>query len=460
MPFSMFLSAATEMKCERVSITIHIDGICMFGKKTKIALQNANEEIAKRDSLFTSISDSVAVIEFTPSGNILTANRLFLDVVGYQLDEITGKHHSIFCSKDISQSKEYSQFWKDLANGIPQSGSFERVRKSGQTVWLEATYFPVKHSGKVAKIMKIASDVTERRLKSDAQANLIDALNRSQAVIEFDPSGNIVNANENFLSVFGYKLSQIKGQHHRMLCHSQFYQENPRFWEDLAKGIFKSGQFLRKDCYGQDIWLEATYNPVIDRFGKVTKIIKFASNITHEVNKNLAVKEASEIALSTSVETSQIAKQGATLLNDSVELSTQIADDVRVTAEKVQMLNVQSQNIFNIVSIIRGIAEQTNLLALNAAIEAARAGDQGRGFAVVEDEVRTLASRTSQSTADIASVVSANQKLTEDLSASMENVASISGMGKDKITEVSAVMDEIYRGAENVSKTVMRLSEN
>ncbi len=432
----------------------------MFGKKTKLALQNANEEIAKRDSLFASISDSVAVIEFTPSGKILTANSLFLDVVGYQLAEIADKQHSIFCSTSINQSKQYTQFWKDLANGIPQSGAFERVSKNGQTIWLEATYFPVKHAGKVVKVMKIATDITERRLENEAQANLIDALNRSQAVIEFDPLGNIIDANENFLSVFGYKLSQIKGQHHRMLCHSDFYQENPGFWEELGKGIFKAGQFMRKDSYGQDIWLEATYNPVIDCSGKVTKIIKFASNISAEVHRNLAVKEASEIALSTSVETSQIAKQGAALLNDSVELSTQIADDVRVTAEKVQMLNVQSQNIFNIVSIIRGIAEQTNLLALNAAIEAARAGEQGRGFAVVADEVRTLASRTSQSTADIASVVSANQKLTEDLSVSMETVASISSMGKDKITEVSAVMDEIYRGAENVSATVMRLSEN
>ncbi len=445
---------------ERISIAIHIGGLRMFGKKAKIALQNANEEIAKRDSIFASISDSVAVIEFTPSGDIITANSLFLDVVGYQLDEIKDKHHSIFCSKSISQSAEYSQFWNQLANGVPQCGAFERVSKSGQTIWLEATYFPVKHSGKVVKIMKIASDITERRLQNEAQANLIDALNRSQAVIEFEPSGNIVDANENFLSLFGYKLSQIKGQHHKMLCHSEFYQQNPRFWEELGKGIFKSGQFLRKDSYGQNIWLEATYNPVIDRFGKVTKIIKLASNITEEVNKNLAVKEASEIALSTSVETSQIAKQGAALLNDSVELSIKIADDVRVTAEKVQMLNVQSQNIFNIVSIIKGIAEQTNLLALNAAIEAARAGEQGRGFAVVADEVRTLASRTSQSTSDIANVVSANQKLTEDLSVSMETVASTSGMGKDKITEVSAVMDEIYRGAENVSKTVMRLSES
>jgi len=292
----------------------------------------------------------------------------------------------LFCSENYSKSKEYSQFWKDIANGVPQSGAFERINKNGETIWLEATYFPVKHS----------------------------------------------------LQVFGYKLEQIKGQHHRMLCNDDFYIENPRFWDDLNKGTYKSGQFLRKDKYGNDIWLEATYNPVIDRFGKVTKIIKFATNITTQVSKNLAVAKASEVALSTSVETSQIAKEGASLLNDSVALSTQIADDVRVTVEKVQMLNVQSQNIFSIVSIINGIAEQTNLLALNAAI----------------------ASRTSKSTSEITHVITANQKLTEDLTSAMESVVDTSSKGKDKITEVSAVMDEIYRGAENVSKTVMQLSES
>ncbi len=432
----------------------------MFNKKLKLELQNAKESIAECESVLSSINSSVDVIEFSPKGEILTANQRFLDVVGYQLEEIVGRAHAMLCSESYRTSSEYSQFWRNLANGEVQSGAFERVSKQGDTLWLEATYFPIKHNGKVTKVMKIANDITERRVKNESLADVINALNRSLAVIEFDPQGNILNANNNFLEVIGYQLEQIRGRHHRMLCHEQFYTENPNFWDELRSGQFKSGQFLRKDRYGNDIWLEATYNPIIDRFGRVSKIIKFASNITERVNKNIAVAKASEVALSTSVETSQIAKQGAELLNDSVVLSGQIAEDVLSTVEKVQMLHVQSQNISAIVSIIKGIADQTNLLALNAAIEAARAGEQGRGFAVVADEVRSLALRTSQSTAEITQVVSANQKLTESLTLAMETVAETSGNGKDKITEVSAVMDEIYRGAENVSKTVMQLSEN
>ncbi len=432
----------------------------MFNKKLKLELQNAKEAVVKCESVLSSINSSVAVIEFSPKGEILTANQRFLDVVGYQLEEIVGRTHTMLCSESYRTSNEYSQFWRNLANGEVQSGAFERVSKQGETLWLEATYFPIKNDGKVTKVMKIANDITERRIKNESQADIINALNRSLAVVEFDPQGNILNANNNFLKVVGYQLEQIRDRHHKMLCHEQFYTENPHFWDELRSGQFKSGQFLRKDRYGNDIWLEATYNPIIDRFGRVSKVIKFASNITEQVNKNIAVAKASEVALSTSVETSQIAKQGAELLDDSVVLSGQIADDVLSTVEKVQMLHVQSQNISAIVSIIKGIADQTNLLALNAAIEAARAGEQGRGFAVVADEVRSLAMRTSQSTAEITQVVSANQKLTESLTLAMETVAQTSGKGKDKITEVSAVMDEIYRGAENVSKTVMQLSES
>jgi methyl-accepting chemotaxis protein len=432
----------------------------MFGNKLKLELLEEKEKVSELEAVMSSIKESVAIIEFLPNGKILSANQLFLTTVGYDLDEIVGKHHSIFCSKKQVESSQYAAFWKDLSNGLLKKGSFERVTKKGDLLWLEATYFPIKQGGKVVKVMKIASDITSQRLKSDSQQNVLEALDRSLAIIEFDPKGNIVKANGNFLKGVNYKLDQIKGRHHKIFCHDDFYQQNPHFWEELGRGVFKSGQFLRKDSHGNDLWLEATYNPILDSSGRVVTVIKFASDITAQVKRNLAVAQASEVALSTSVETAQIAKQGAELLSDSVKISAKIADDVRSTAEKVQSLNVKSQSISAIVSTIKSIAEQTNLLALNAAIEAARAGEQGRGFAVVADEVRSLASRTSQSTAEIAEVVSANQQLTDSVTLAMENVASISAQGMDKITEVSAVMDEIYKGAENVSKTVMELSDN
>jgi methyl-accepting chemotaxis protein len=435
-------------------------GVIMFNNKIKLELLKEQEKVAELNSIISSINNSVATIEFFPDGKIMTANTLFLQTVGYELDDIEGQHHSIFCSKEYSSSSQYATFWSNLSSGLLQKGSVERRDKNGNVLWLEATYFPIKRDGKVVKVMKIASDITQQYMKSESQNSVMDALDRSLAIIEFDPKGNIVKANDNFLKTVHYQLDQIKGRHHKIFCDDDFHRQHPNFWEDLGRGVFKSGQFLRKDSYGKDVWLEATYNPVIDASGRVIRVIKFASDITEQVKRNLAVAKASEVALSTSVETSQIAKQGAELLNDSVIISSQIAGDVRSTVEKVQLLNTKSQSIAAIVSTIKSIAEQTNLLALNAAIEAARAGDQGRGFAVVADEVRSLASRTSQSTAEIAEVVSANQQLTDGVTSAMEAVASISAKGMDKITEVSAVMDEIYKGAENVSKTVMELSDN
>ncbi|RXJ71038.1 hypothetical protein CS022_21780 [Veronia nyctiphanis] len=430
----------------------------MFNGKLKKEIEQLRQESSYNKALLESINESVPTIYFTPEGIIKRANHLLLGAAGYALEEVQGQHHRELCDPDYARSTEYMKFWERLRAGEVISGTFPRRNKRGERLWLEATYFPVKIDGKVVEVMKIASDITEEKIRLDDQSAIFSALDKSLAVIEFHPDGTIIKANGNFLAAVGYSLDQIQGKHHKMFCPESFYQENPNFWSELANGDFKAGQFERKNAAGHVLWLEATYNPVYNDDGKVFKVVKFASDITARIEKDHAVRAASEVAYSTSVETAQIAKQGADALNSTVQTSSSISEQVLETAESISQLNEQSKSIEAIVSTISDIADQTNLLALNAAIEAARAGDQGRGFAVVADEVRQLAARTSQSTAEIADVVKKNRELTSEATDKMSSVSESADKGKQQISEAAGVMDEIRAGAENVAKTVSSLS--
>ncbi|CAH0525290.1 Biofilm dispersion protein BdlA [Vibrio hippocampi] len=427
-----------------------------FTKKQKPETKSSHS-----DNVYHSLKKHVAWIEFNPEGIIQDASELFLDVVGYSLTEVIGKHHKIFCDDSYVRSAIYHRFWQDLASGASKEGTFDRKNKQGETLILEATYFPIKDShGNVTSVAKIASDITELSYQKQTNDDLFSALDKSQAIIEFEPDGTILSANSNFLNALGYSASQVVGYQHRMFCFDNFYNENPHFWQDLQKGQVKSGLFQRCSSSGSSVWIEATYNPIMDKAGKVIKVVKLATDITERVERNRAMAEASEVAYSTSVETAQIAQEGSRLLGESVEVSLNVSQKAESTSQKVHLLNDSSKNIHNIVSTIQGIADQTNLLALNAAIEAARAGEYGRGFAVVADEVRQLASRTSNSTDEIVKVVEENQQLINDVTNMMTEMSSISEQGNAKITEVSTVMDEIHKGAENVSNTVMNLSNS
>ncbi len=414
---------------------------------------------SKNDLIVSALCDQVAFIEFDPSGNVFSANTLFCNAVGYTVDEIRGKHHQMFCPSHVKQSKEYSSFWQDLSRGQKKNGVFERVKKDGSLLILEATYFPVKTDGVVTSVVKIASDITEMYQKNQHTEALVNALNKSFAVIEFEPDGKIISANQNFLSALGYSADQVKGKHHKMFCDDSFYRENPSFWQDLSKGHFQSGRFLRKDSSGNDVWIEATYNPILDAEGKVYRVIKFATDITENVKKELAVTDAANIAHSTALQTSKVAQKGKNVLGDSVSLSSSIVTQIQETLTKITKLNDLSKEVSDIVQVISGIAEQTNLLALNAAIEAARAGEQGRGFAVVADEVRQLASRTSSATEEINSVVARNISLTEEVTVSNSEVSKIANDSNEKIVEASTIMEEIHLGADNVSSAVGGLIE-
>ena len=279
---------------------------------------------------------------------------------------------------------------------------------------------------------------------------------RSTAVIEFDLDGHVLTANDRFLGGMGYSLAQIQGKHHRMFCEPQEYNsaQYQQFWKRLNAGEFVAARFKRVDSHGHTVWLEATYNPVLDANDRLYKVVKFATVITDQVNQEQAVAEAANIAYSTSLQTDNSAQRGTTVVTQAVDVMRDLAKHMQQAGDGIEALNAQSQVIGTIVKTISGIAEQTNLLALNAAIEAARAGEQGRGFAVVADEVRQLASRTSKATEEIVGVVRQNQDMARDAVTLMNDGRLQAEQGLALAAEAGTVIVEIQDGAQKVVSAV------
>lgn len=400
----------------------------------------------------------VPFVQFTPAGVVTFANALFLKIVGFERDEVIGKHHSTLCFPDDVNTRDYETLWQDLRHGVSRSGRFIRQSKSGKAVWLEATYFPIVIDGKVVRIAKVASDVTQQQSTLERTQALLAALDKSLAVIDFQPDGTVITANQNFLNCFGYRLEEVVGKHHRLFCDTEFDQNNPHFWQDLGSGDIKSGLFMRLGHRGEKIWLEATYNPIFNHEGKVVKIIKLASDITERVEKSISTREAAQKACAIASETVASAARGREVIDRVLDTSSHINTSVNAVSKQIEQLNQQSRSIESIISTISGIADQTNLLALNAAIEAARAGEQGRGFAVVADEVRQLAARTSSSISEIVTVIKHNSEITSQITQTVSVVSDKAVAGQEQATIIADVIKEIIEDANSVSDTVKSLS--
>jgi methyl-accepting chemotaxis protein len=420
-----------------------------FDSSKNKTIQDLQLTVSHQAGLLEAINRSMASIEFDLNGIVLSANDNFCKTMRYRPEQVLGKEHRTFCTPDYARSNEYSQLWSRLRNGEFVSATFQRLAGDGSTVWLEASYNPIRDaSGKVVKVVKYAMDVSAKLQDENETRNKLQAIDRAMAVIEFDLDGHIIAANDNLLRLMGYSRQELLGKNHRLLCPAELVngQDYQDFWRRLNNGEFFSGQFKRVGKHGQTLWLEASYNPVYDACGKLCKVVKFASDVTARIEKHQQDSHSAAQAYHISVQTQKVAEQGTQVIQQAATEMRQISRNIEDSSRIIGQLGERSEQITAIVNTIHSIADQTNLLALNAAIEAARAGDQGRGFAVVADEVRQLAGRTSRSTQEISEMIQLIQSETRQAIVSMDNTRTNAAKGVELADQAGSAIVQISAG--------------
>jgi methyl-accepting chemotaxis protein len=436
-----------------------------------------SSKTVEQNAKLTAIGKSQAVIEFTLDGTIITANDNFLAAMGYTLAEIQGKHHSLFVEPADRDSAEYRAFWRRLNAGEAMTAQYKRLGKNGKEVWIEATYNPLlDRAGKPFKVVKYAIDVTRQKTEYADLLGQVNAIRRSQAVIEFNLDGTVITANENFLATMGYALREIAGKHHALFVEPTMRDstEYRDFWRRLNAGEYVAGQYKRVAKGGKPVWLEASYNPILDLNGKPYKVIKFATDITRQVSlladlKQLIDRNFGEIdhalgqldrqsgnALKTSGDTStnvQMVASATEQMAASIrEISASMAKSKRATdsaydntvaADRATgRLSEAATAMGGIVEVIESIASQINLLALNATIEAARAGEAGRGFAVVATEVKNLANQAASATAQITKEIEGVQGVAGDVIGALTAIKASIDAVRDYVTTTASAIEE------------------
>jgi len=463
----------------------------MFAK-LKSNISSISSEKKSSSELFDilkALDKSFASIEFKLDGTILAANQNFLNLMGYSIDEVRGKHHSMFAERAFASSREYTDFWKKLNEGEYLAAEFKRLGKGGKEVWIEASYNPITgKNGRPYKVVKYATDITKKSIYLAGLNGLSDAISRSQAVISFNMDGTIIEANENFLGAVGYRLDEIKGKHHSVFVDQDFKasQEYKDFWINLNDGKYQASQYKRIGKGGKEVWIEATYNPIFDMNGKPFKVVKFATDITDRKKENASMANnvsslvgilassatemqatASTLAAAaeeTSVQSNTVAAATEELAASVNEISRQVTISVSVVEEAVEEGRRSEELVFSLIEaatkigkvteMISDIANQTNLLALNATIEAARAGEAGKGFAVVASEVKSLATETAKATQEIATQIASIQDISRVTSEAIKKITTIIIKVNEISTMISGAVEEQSAATREVSSNI------
>ncbi len=395
------------------------------------------------------LNRSQAVIEFTPDGVILSANDIFLAALGYARDDVIGKHHSLFVAPRETGAPAYKEFWAALGRGEFQSGEFRRVTKTGEDLWIQASYNPiVDKDGRVTSVIKFASDITAQKKKSIDDDGKLAAASRSQAMIEFDPSGVILDANENFLSVMGYSLDEIVGKHHSMFADpaeagSAEYQQ---FWQKLRAGEFQIAKYRRVGKGGKEIWIRASYNPILDADGKTYKVVKFATDVTQdELNGRKRAQEQETIVTNLAMGLSALAEGRLT-----VRIETKFADEYDKLRENFNDSVARLQDAMNTVAeTANGMANGVDEIARSSDDLSKRTEHQAATLeetAAALDEITATVKQTAESASEANSVVSeTNADATKSGEVVREAVSAMGEIEKssDQISQIIGVIDEI-----------------
>ncbi len=406
------------------------------------------------------IDRSTGVLHLDLQDTVISANARFAGLLGYEPRELQGQPHALVCPPGHGQSAHYQEMVRRLRLGESCTGQVPRWHREGRVVWLRATYSPiVDGAGRVTRVLELSQDVTVQADERMHASGVLQAIDRSMAVIEFDLQGHVLRANENFLQAMGYALADVLGRHHRQFCSAALAgsAEYTRFWERLRAGQFFRGQVERVDSRGRNVWLEATYNPIHGPDGELTGVIKVATDITERIAQNQARQQGVDTAYQIARQTQGLSEQSSRTVGDAVQRIQQLAATMQGAAERTAALSSQAQAIGAVLGAIRRVADQTNLLALNAAVEAARAGESGRGFAVVAGEVRRLAADSKGSTEDIARTIAAIQSEVQAMEAAMQTGLASVAEGVALAGQALQSMERIRQDAGEVVQAVQAL---